>query len=182
MWRPHSRAMACILPVNGISPQMPAFLAPNATLVGDVRFGAECSVWFGAVLRADINYISLGDRCNVQDLCCIHHSKRLPCVLGNGVSLGHGAIAHACTVGDGSLLGMGCRVLDGAVLGKGVLVAAGAVVPEGMVVPDHHLVAGVPGKVIKELSADLRERIARINGDYVAYQQLYPSILAAAAC
>ena len=94
--------------------------------------------------------------------------------------MGHGAIAHACTVGEGCLIGMGSRVLDGAVLGRGVLVAAGAVVPEGMVVPDHHLVAGVPGRVIKELSPELRERIARINGDYVAYQQMYPTIMAAA--
>jgi carbonic anhydrase/acetyltransferase-like protein (isoleucine patch superfamily) len=159
-------------------PQRPAFLAPNATLIGDVRVGVACSVWFGAVLRADINHIILGDRTNIQDLCCLHVSRARPCVLGSDVSLGHGAIAHACTVGDGCLLGMGSRVLDGVVLGRGVLVAAGAVVPEGMVVPDHHLVAGVPGRVVKELPPELRERIARIAGDYVAYQQLYPSILA----
>lgn len=169
-----------LLPVNGNHPQRPAFLAPNATLIGDVRMGVDCSVWFGAVIRADINFISLGDRTNVQDLCCLHVSKKRPCILGSGVSLGHGAIAHACTIGDGGLLGMGSKVLDGAVLGQGVLVAAGAVVPEGMIVPDHHLVAGVPGRVVKPLGAELAERIARIAGDYVAYQQLYPSILAAA--
>jgi carbonic anhydrase/acetyltransferase-like protein (isoleucine patch superfamily) len=172
--------MPVVLSVNGASPQLPAFLAPNATLVGDVRFGAGCSVWFGAVLRGDINAVILGERCNVQDLCVLHVSRAQACVLGREVSMGHGAIAHACTVGDGALLGMGSRVLDGAVIGKGVLVAAGCVVGERMQVPDHHLVAGVPGKVIKELGGGLIERIGRIAGDYVAYQQLYPQLLSEA--
>jgi carbonic anhydrase/acetyltransferase-like protein (isoleucine patch superfamily) len=172
--------MPVVMSVNGMSPQLPAFLAPNATLVGDVRFGPHCSVWFGAVLRGDINAVILGSRCNVQDHCVLHVSRALPCILGDQVSMGHGAIAHACTVGDGSLLGMGSRVLDGAQIGKGVLVAAGCVVPERMQVPDHHLVAGVPGVVVKELSAVLRERIGRIAGDYVAYQALYPQIIAEA--
>jgi carbonic anhydrase/acetyltransferase-like protein (isoleucine patch superfamily) len=170
-------AMPVIVPINGVSPQIPAFLAANATLVGDVRFGEQCSVWFGAVLRADIHAVILGARCNVQDLCVLHVSRRLPCVLHDDVSMGHGAIAHACTVGAGSLLGMGSRILDGAVLGRGVLVAAGCVVPEGMAVPDHHLIAGVPGRVIKPLGTEIQERIGRIAGDYVAYQALYPSIM-----
>jgi len=173
--------MPTIIAIHGITPNRPRFLAPNATLVGDVRFGANCSVWFGAVLRGDINFISLGANSNVQDLCCLHVSKARPCVLGSGVSLGHGAIAHACTVGDGSLLGMGCRVLDGAVIGAGVLVAAGCVVPEGMSVPDGHLVAGVPGRVIRRLDEALAARIAAINGNYVTYQELYPEILAHSA-
>ena len=172
--------MPVILSVAGRAPQMPAFLAPNATLIGDVRFGPDCSVWFGAVLRGDINHIQLGAACNIQDSCVLHVSRRLPCVLGDRVSLGHGAIAHACTIGDGTLLGMGCRVLDGAVVGAGVLVAAGCVVPEGASVPDHHLIAGVPGRVLKPLSSELRERVARVAGDYVAYQQLYPALLCAA--
>lgn len=172
--------MSIILPINGVFPQLPHFLAPNATLIGDVRFGADCSVWFGAVLRADINVISLGDRCNVQDLCVIHLSRRLPCVLADEVSLGHGAIVHACTIGRGTLVGMGARVLDGANVGAACLVAAGCVVPEGLVVPDGHLVAGVPGKIVKPLGGAIIERIARIAGDYVAYQQLYPSLMEAA--
>jgi carbonic anhydrase/acetyltransferase-like protein (isoleucine patch superfamily) len=171
--------MPVIVAVNGIAPQLPRFLAPNATLVGDVRFGPDCSVWFGAVLRGDINHVSLGARCNVQDACVLHVSRARPCVLGDEVSLGHGAIAHACTIGDGTLLGMGSRVLDGARLGAGVLVAAGCVVPEGCEVPDHHLVAGVPGKVLKPLSEELRARVAAVAGNYVAYQELYPGILAA---
>ena len=171
-------AMPVILPIAGVQPQLPSFLAPNATLVGDVRFGADCSVWFGAVVRADINYISFGDRSNVQDNCVVHLSQKRPCIIGNGVSMGHGTIAHACEIGDDCLLGMNAVVLDGAVLGAGCLVAAGAVVGEGMEVPPAHLVAGTPARVVKPLRAELRERVARIGGDYVRYQQLYPSILA----
>lgn len=173
--------MAVILLINGVAPQLPSFLAPNATLVGDIRFGVDCSVWFGAVIRADINHIRLGDRCNVQDNCVLHLSRRLPCLLADEVSLGHGAIAHACTIGTGTLLGMGSRVLDGAVIGARCLIAAGCVVPEGMEVPDGHLVAGVPGKLIKPLAGTIVERIGRIAGDYVAYRELYPSIMAEAA-
>ncbi len=177
---PQTARMPTVIAIEGRQPQLPRFLAPNATLVGDVRFGPDCSVWFGAVLRADINHVALGARCSVQDLCVLHVSRRLPCVLGDEVSMGHGAIAHACEIGDGSLLGMGSRVLDGARIGRRVLVAAGCVVPEGATIPDGHLVAGVPGRVVKALSADLLARIARIAGDYVAYQQLYPDILSAA--
>ena len=170
--------MPFILPINGVSPQLPRFLAPNATLIGDITFGVDCSVWFGAVIRADINRIVFGDRCNVQDTCVVHLSQRLPCILADEVSMGHGAIAHACTVGRGTLLGMGSRVLDGARIGERCLIAAGCVVPEGLEVPDGHLVAGVPGKIIKPLAGGIIERIGRIAGDYVAYQQLYPSISA----
>ncbi|TVR16467.1 MAG: gamma carbonic anhydrase family protein [Planctomycetota bacterium] len=169
--------MACILPINGVWPQMPEMLAPNATLVGDVRFGEGCSVWFQAVLRADINAIRIGDRSNIQDHCVVHLSKRLPCIIGSDTSLGHRATAHACTIGNGCLLGMHCVVLDGASIGDGSLVAAGAVVPEGMEVPPGHLVAGIPARVVKPLRGELRERMARIAGDYVAYQQMYPDLL-----
>jgi carbonic anhydrase/acetyltransferase-like protein (isoleucine patch superfamily) len=172
--------MAIILPVGGVEPQRPAFLAPNATLIGDVRFGTDCSIWFGAVLRGDINHIALGDRANVQDNCVLHVSKRMPCLIGARTSLGHCAVAHACTIVVDCLLGIHCSVLDGAVVGDGCLIAAGCVVPEGSEIPPDHLVAGIPGKPIKLLKPELRERIRRINGDYVAYQQLYPSILAAA--
>ncbi|MDA3962155.1 MAG: gamma carbonic anhydrase family protein [Planctomycetota bacterium] len=172
--------MATIIPVNGIQPQVPDFLAPTATLVGDVRMGAECSVWFGAVLRGDINYVELGDRANVQDNCVLHVSQARPCVIGARTSLGHCAVAHACVVGEDCLLGMNSVVLDGAVVGDGCLVAAGCVVSEGMHVPPNHLVAGLPGRIIKPLKPELQARIRKINGDYVAYQQLYPEILAAA--
>ncbi|HAT09007.1 MAG TPA: gamma carbonic anhydrase family protein [Planctomycetes bacterium] len=168
-----------LFPTTTATPQTPRFLAPTASLVGDVRFGPDCSVWFGAVLRGDINPVILGARCNVQDNCVLHVSRKLPCVLHDEVSMGHLAICHACTIGRGTLVGMGSKVLDGAVVGEGCLIAAGAVVPEGMQVPPGHLVAGVPGRVIKPLGPEIRERIGRIAGDYVAYQQLYPEILAA---
>ncbi len=176
----HTAAMGHLIPVGDRHPQRPTFLAPTAVVCGDVAFGPGSSVWFGAVIRADINRIVLGAACNVQDVACIHVSKKRPAILGDRVSMGHGAIVHACAVGSGTLVGMGSRVLDGADIGEGCLIAAGCVVPEGMVVPPHHLVAGVPGRVIKELGADLRERIGRIAGDYLAYQELYPGILAAA--
>lgn len=171
--------MPIVIPINGVSPQLPAFLAPNATLIGDVRFGPDCSVWFGAVLRGDIQPIILGARCNVQDNCVLHVSRTLGCILHDEVSLGHLAVCHACTVGRGTLVGMGAKVLDGAVIGEGCLIAAGCVVPEGLQVPPGHLVAGVPGRLIKALGPAIRERIDRIAGDYVAYQHLYPEILAA---
>lgn len=170
--------MPIVLPIAGVAPQLPRFLAPNATLIGDVTFGVNCSVWFGAVIRADINRIAFGDRCNVQDLCVVHLSRKSPCLMADEVSLGHGAIVHACTVGRGTLVGMGARVLDGAQIGANCLIAAGCVVPEGLIVPDGHLVAGVPGRIVKPLAGDIIGRIARIAGDYVAYQHLYPSILA----
>lgn len=171
--------MPTLVPVGSATPQLPRFLAPNATLVGDVRFGPDCSVWFGAVLRGDLNPVILGARCNIQDNCVLHVSRHLPCLLHDEVSLGHLAICHACTIHRGALIGMGAKVLDGAVVGEGSLVAAGCLVPEGLVVPPHHLVAGVPGRVIKPLGAELQARIGRIAGDYVAYQDLYPAILAA---
>jgi carbonic anhydrase/acetyltransferase-like protein (isoleucine patch superfamily) len=172
--------MPIVVPAGDKHPQLPRFLAPNATLVGDVRFGPDCSVWFGAVLRGDINPVVLGARCNVQDNCVLHVSRKLGCHLADEVSMGHLAICHACTIGRGTLVGMGAKVLDGAVVGEGCLIAAGCVVPEGMQVPPFHLVAGVPGRVIKPLGPEIRERIGRIAGDYVAYQELYPAILAAA--
>lgn len=173
----NSIPMAHIFPIGDKHPQTPRFLAPNATLIGDVRFGESCSIWFGAVLRGDINYIQLGDRCNVQDNSVLHVSKKLPCILGNDVSMGHQSTAHACTVGDHCLLGMGSRVLDGAVLGKGVLVAAGCIVPEGMSVPDYHLIAGVPGRVIKPLNDAMRQRLQSLALNYVDYQSMYPDLI-----
>ncbi len=171
--------MGLLIPIQGVHPQVPRLLAPNATLVGDVRFGPDCSVWFQAVLRGDINHVSLGARCNVQDACVLHVSRHHPCELADEVSMGHGAIAHACRIGSGTLLGMGSRVLDGAVIGSRVLVAAGCVVPEGMQVPDAHLVAGVPGRIVKPLDQRLLARIGEVAGNYVRYQELYPEILAA---
>ena len=166
-----------LIPTATHAPQAPDFLAPGAYIIGDVRFGRRCSVWFNAVLRGDINRVALGDDCNIQDLACLHVSAAHAAILGDRVSLGHAAIVHAATVGDGTLVGMGARVLDGAVIGRGCLVAAGCVVAEGAAIPDDHLVAGLPGaQVLKPLRPETRERIAAIAGKYVAYQQLYPTL------
>ena len=170
--------MACILPHHGVTPSLPTFCAPNATLIGDVRCGNGSSVWFGAVLRGDINFIALGADSNVQDLACLHVSPTMPCRIGERTTLGHGAIAHACTVGDDCLIGMNATVLDRAVIGDGSVVGAGAVVPEGMAVPPGHLVAGVPGKVIKPLRPEIKERLARINRDYQQHAVEYRQIVA----
>jgi carbonic anhydrase/acetyltransferase-like protein (isoleucine patch superfamily) len=171
--------MPCLIPIAGVQPQLPRFLAPNATLVGDVRFGRDCSVWFNVVLRADINRIEVGDGTNIQDNSVLLVSRQRPCILGAGVSVGHLAVCHACTVGDGTLVGMGAKILDGAVIGRDCVVAAGAVVPEGLAVPDGMVVAGVPARVLRPVDPAMRERFRATARNYAGdYQALYPGILA----
>lgn len=136
-----------------------AWVAPNATLVGRVRVEAGASVWYGAVLRADNEPIRVGPRSNVQDNCVFHVDTGMPVDLGEGVSVGHGAVIHGATVGDHVLIGMGATVMNRAEIGAESLVAAGALVPEGMQVPPRSLVAGVPGKVRRELSDEEVERL-----------------------
>ena len=146
-----------------------AFVAENATLAGSVRLEKNSSVWYGAVLRADNEPITIGARSNVQDNCSFHVDHGRPVTLGEGVSVGHNAVVHGCTIGDGSLIGMGSVVLSGAVIGAGCLVAGGAVVLEGAVVPDGSLVAGVPAKVRRELTDDERAGILRNADIYRAH-------------
>ncbi|WP_432511478.1 gamma carbonic anhydrase family protein [Kineococcus sp. SYSU DK001] len=143
------------------------FLAPGATLVGRVDLGADVGVWYGAVLRADSGGITVGDGSNVQDGCVLHADPGFPITVGRGVSIGHGAVVHGCTVGDDVLIGMGARVLNGARIGAGSLVAAGAVVLEGTDVPPGSLVAGVPAKVRRELSAEELEGVRANARTYV---------------
>jgi len=128
-----------------------AFIAENATVLGTVEIGEESGIWYNAVLRGDFNLIKIGDRCNVQDNCVVHVTENSPCILGNGVSLGHGAIVHGATIEDNVLVGMGAVVMDNAVIGANSIIAAGAVVSGGAVIPPNSLVVGVPGKVKKEL-------------------------------
>jgi carbonic anhydrase/acetyltransferase-like protein (isoleucine patch superfamily) len=174
--------MAIILPIRGVVPQRPRFLAPNATLIGDVRFGTGCSVWFGVVIRADINHIAIGDDSNVQDNSVLHVSKKFPCIIGARVSIGHLVCCHACTIGDGTLVGMGAKVLDGAVVGRDCVIAAGAVVPEGAVIPDGMIVAGIPGKPVKPVSPETLARFRATTANYAGeYQELYPDILASSS-
>ena len=138
------------------SPVVPdsAWVAPSATLVGSVRLAEGASVFYGAVLRADNEPITIGPRSNVQDNCVFHVDAGKPLTLGEGVSVGHGAVIHGATVGNHVLVGMGSTVMNGAVIGDEVLIAAGALVTEGMQVPPRSLVAGVPGKVRRELTDD----------------------------
>ena len=123
----------------------PRFIAPNATIVGDVTLGDGSSVWYGAVIRSDLNPIRIGRDCNVQDNATIHSNRSSVATLGNGVTVGHNAIVHGATIEDDVLVGMHATVLDGAHIGKGSIIAAGAVVLSGMEVPPNSLVAGVPG-------------------------------------
>ena len=146
-----------------------AFVADNATVAGDVRLGRDSSVWYGAVLRADTGRITIGENANVQDNAVLHTGPGLNVTVGRGTSIGHGAIVHGCTVGEGCLIGMHATILNGAVIGDGSLIAAGALVPEGMNVPAGSLVIGVPGKVVRPVSA---EQAAEIKANEEEYLQL----------
>ena len=135
------------------------FLASGAKVLGDVTLGAHSSIWYTTVLRADTESITIGAGTNLQDGCVMHADPGFPAVIGDGVCIGHRAVLHGCVIADAVLVGMGAVVLNGARVGTGSLIAAGAVVPEGAVIPEGSLVAGVPGKVRRELSADERAHI-----------------------
>lgn len=165
--------MPVILPVLGKHPHFgnDAFIAPNATIVGDVVMGDQCSIWFNAVVRGDVNHIKMGDKVNVQDGACIHCTyQKHPTVIGNNVSIGHHAIVHGCTVHDNVLIGMGAIVMDAVVIESNSIIAAGAVVLEGTHVPAGSIFAGVPAKKVKDISPELVEgEINRIANNYVMY-------------
>ncbi|MBF6414508.1 gamma carbonic anhydrase family protein [Nocardia cyriacigeorgica] len=150
--------------IDGIAPEVDetAFIAVNATLIGRVHIAAEASIWYNAVLRGDGEQITIGARSNIQDGCAVHTDPGFPVVVGAGVSVGHNAILHGCTVEDDVLIGMGATVLNGAVIGAGSLIAANALIPEGAQIPPGSLVAGVPGKVRRELTDDQQNGI-RLN-------------------
>lgn len=164
-----------ILPFEGRTPEVheTAWLASTAALIGKVRVEADASVWYGAVLRGDIDEIVLGRGSNLQDNVVVHTELGSPAIVGENVSVGHGAIVHGCVIEDGCLIGMNATVLTGAVVGRDTLVAAGAVVLEGTVIPPRSLVAGVPAKVRRELTDD---EVAALHGNserYVARAKVY---------
>ena len=128
--------------------------APDASLIGDVRLGEDVGIWFGAVLRGDNEPIIVGARSNIQELCTLHTDHSFPLTIGEDCTIGHNAILHGCTIGDGSLIGMGSVVLNGARIGKGCLVGAKALVTEGKEFPDHSLIVGSPAKAVRTLDAD----------------------------
>ena len=160
---------------RGLRPQLPtsAYIDESAQLIGDVRLGERASVWCNCVLRGDINSITVGDDSNVQDGSVLHVQSDSPLVIGARVTLGHNVIAHACTIGDRTLIGMGSIVLDRAVIGEGSIVAAGALVPMGMVVPARTLVAGVPARVKRELNDEDIALIDQHWQNYVKYTAEY---------
>jgi len=135
------------------------FIAENATLLGDVTIGDRSGVWFGAVLRGDRDRIVIGAGSNIQDNATVHCSTGHPTIIGDLVSVGHGAIIHGCTISDEVLVGMGAIVMNGAVVGEGSIIGAGAVVTEGRVVPPGSVVLGVPGKIVREVAPEQREHI-----------------------
>lgn len=169
--------MALIKKVNGILPQFGknCFLAENSTITGDVVMGDECSVWFNAVVRGDVNYIKIGNKVNIQDGAIIHCTyQKFPTNIGNHVSIGHRAIVHGCTVHDNVLIGMGAIVMDNCVINENSLIAAGAVVLENTVVEPGCIYAGIPAKKVKKISKELFEgEIKRIANNYVMYAQWY---------
>ena len=169
--------MPVILPVEDKHPQFGSntFLAPNATIVGDVIMGDDCTVWFNAVVRGDVHYIRIGNKVNIQDCAVIHCTyEKAFTTIGNNVSIGHSAIVHGCTIEDNVVVGMGAIVMDHAVVEKNSLVAAGSVVLENTRVETGSIYAGVPAKKVKALSPEHFEQInMRIANNYIMYAEWY---------
>ncbi|HVM87729.1 MAG TPA: gamma carbonic anhydrase family protein [Puia sp.] len=165
--------MPVILPVEGVSPKFGnnCFIAPNATIVGDVIMGDDCSVWFNAVVRGDVNIIRIGNKVNIQDGAVIHCTyKKTQTIIGHNVSIGHNAIVHGCTVHDSVLIGMGAIVMDSTEIGTHSIIAAGAVVLEGTIIEAASIYAGIPAKKVKDISEELISgQIQRIADNYVHY-------------
>lgn len=168
--------MALIKSVRGISPQFGenCWFADNATIVGQVTMGRDCTVWFNAVVRGDVNTITMGDRVNVQDGAVIHCTyQKSATTIGNNVSIAHNAIVHGCTIEDNVLIGMGAIVMDGAVIGTGSIVAAGAIVTQRTIVPPGTIYAGNPAKFLKNVTPDLEEVFMRTANNYVMYAEWF---------
>jgi len=165
---------------KGITPQIheEAFVAPQVFLSGDVRVGRYSSLWPCVVARGDVNYISVGECSNVQDLTCLHVADDYPCIIGDYVTIGHGAVIHGCDIEDHVLIGMNATVLTGAKVGRGSIIAAGALVRENDVIPPNSLVVGVPGKVVRT-----HDRMESIHAQAIKYKSewaieygVYPNI------
>ncbi|NKI30597.1 gamma carbonic anhydrase family protein [Croceivirga thetidis] len=163
--------------VNGKGPQIgeDCFIAENATIVGDVVMGNQCSVWFNAVIRGDVHFIRMGNKVNVQDGAVIHCTyQKSPSNIGNNVSIGHNAIVHGCTVHDNVLIGMGAIVMDDCIIESNSIIAAGAVVTKGTRVPSGTIFAGMPAKKLKDVSIELSSgEIDRIANNYVKYSSWF---------
>jgi carbonic anhydrase/acetyltransferase-like protein (isoleucine patch superfamily) len=169
--------MALILPVEENFPKWGenCFVAPNATIVGDVVMGDECSIWFNAVVRGDVNSIRIGNKVNIQDGAVIHCTfKKTQTIIGDNVSIGHNAIVHGCTLHDNVLIGMGSIVMDNAVVHSHTIIAAGAVILEGTICESGAIYAGVPAKKVKNISTQMIEgEINRIANNYLGYAKWF---------
>ncbi len=169
--------MKIIKPVNGKYPQIPedCFVAENATIVGEVSMGNECSVWYNAVIKGDVHFIKMGNKVNVQDGAVIHATyQKSPTTIGNNVSIGHNAIVHGCTIHDNVLIGMGSIVMDDCIIESNSIIAAGAVVTKNTHVKSGCIYAGVPAKKVKDISKELISgEIDRIANNYVKYSSWF---------
>lgn len=169
--------MAIIKAVRGIYPQIPdgTFVAENATIVGEVTMGKQCSIWFNAVIRGDVHFIRMGDKVNVQDGVVIHATyQKSPTIIGNNVSIGHNAIVHGCTIHNNVLIGMGSIIMDDCIIESNSIIAAGAVVTKNTHIESGCIYAGVPAKKIKNISQELiSEEINRIANNYVKYSSWF---------
>ncbi|MGB9194477.1 MAG: gamma carbonic anhydrase family protein [Azonexus sp.] len=156
-----------------------AWVAPNATVIGDVRLGPNASIWWNATLRGDNDPIHIGDNSNIQDCAVLHTDEGIPMHIGANVTVGHLVMLHGCTVGDGSLIGIGSVILNRAVIGKGCIVGANTLIPEGKVFPDRVLIVGSPGKVVRELSDEDVVRLEKSAAHYVENARRYQNQLEA---
>ncbi|HET9016257.1 MAG TPA: gamma carbonic anhydrase family protein [Thermomicrobiaceae bacterium] len=174
--------MATIIALDGKTPRIgdDVFLAPNAVIIGDVEIADGSSVWFGAVLRGDSGPIRIGRRTNLQDGVIVHLDPGFPTVIGDDVTVGHGAIVHGTVVGDGAQIGMGAITLTGSRIGPGAIVGAGALVPEGSEVPGGAMALGVPARVRRDVSPDERNAVLRTAAGYAARAAKYRDALATA--
>ena len=162
--------------VRGKKPTIPTdcYVADNATIVGDVSFGENCSVWFNAVIRGDVNFISIGNKVNIQDGAVIHCTyQKTKTIIGNYVSIAHNAVVHGCVIEDQVLIGMGAIVMDGAVIESGSIIAAGAIVTQNTRVPAGSIYAGNPAKLLKEVSPAAAEVFMRTANNYLMYAEWF---------
>lgn len=153
------------------------WIAPNATIIGDVRLGTHASIWWNATLRGDNDPIHIGNNSNIQDGSVLHTDEGVPMHIGDNVTVGHLVMLHGCTIGDSSLIGIGSVILNRAVIGKHSIVGANTLIPEGKVFPDGVLIVGSPGKVVRELSDDEIERLKKSAAHYVANASRYRDTL-----
>lgn len=169
--------------LDGAAPELAeggrSWAAPDAQLIGKVRLKTDASVWFGAVLRGDNEWIEVGEGSNVQDHAVLHTDMGFPLVIGRNCTIGHRAMLHGCTIRDNSLIGMGATLLNGCVIGRNCLIGAGALIPEGKIIPDNSLVMGMPGKVVRELDAEAAARLPKSAEGYVRNWKRYAAGLRA---